>query len=270
MEVSLPDGAESVRYPVQAVERALTILLLLADSPGLRPLGVTDVATRLGVSKSTAHRLLTTLVKYNFVTRGDPGGKYRLGWALYEVARRLPHATGVHAIAQPLILEASGELGETVNLAVRSGDKMVIIESLGAPTALRVDPPKGVPCPLHTSSLGKALLLDLDQAALRQLLGGRELAATSPRSITTVEDLCEDLAVSRRRGFTLDDEEGAEGVRCAGAPVRDHQGEIVAAVSVSGPTQRLAGERLAQAAGRIRQLALRISRGIGFEGEAVI
>jgi len=267
--VNIPEGAESARYPVQAVERALAIVNILADSPGLRPLGVTEIAAQLGVSKSTAHRLLTTLAEFNFVTRGVPAGKYRLGWAVYQVAHRLPHATGVHAMAQPLMRAACDELGETVNLAIRFDSRMVIVESQGSP-GLRVETPRGVPCPLHNSAAGKALLLDLDLTALSDLVGSDPLPRTSTRTITAVGALHADLVASRRRGYTRDDEESAEDICCVGAPVRDHHGEIVASVSVTGPAHRLVGPRLEYAGRRLHRLALDISQGIGFAGESTI
>ena len=267
--MNIPEGAESARYPVQAVERALAIVNILADSPGLRPLGVTEIAAQLGVSKSTAHRLLTTLAEFNFVTRGVPAGKYRLGWAVYQVAHRLPHATGVHAMAQPLMRAACDELGETVNLAIRFDSRMVIVESQGSP-GLRVETPRGVPCPLHNSAAGKALLLDLDLTALSDLVGSNPLPRTSTRTITAVGALHADLVASRRRGYTRDDEESAEDICCVGAPVRDHHGEIVASVSVTGPAHRLVGPRLEYAGRRLHRLALDISQGIGFAGESTI
>ncbi len=266
-------GGESARYPIQAVERALAIIHILADSPGLRPLGVTEIAAKLGVSKSTAHRLLTTLAEFNFVSRCSPAGKYRLGWAFYQVAHRLPHATGVHAVAQPLIRQVAEDFGETVNLAVRSDNRVVIIETWGPPTGLKVETPRGIPFPMHTSAAGKALLVDEDEARLHQTMGRARLPATgtrTARALTSVRALAGDIAASHRRGYTLDDEEANEGVRCVGAPVRDHQGQIVAAVSITGPSQRLAGPRLEEAAARVRALALEISRAVGFAGETTL
>ncbi len=263
--MALADGFKVARYPIQAVERALSIIQILADSPGLRPVGVTEIAGRLGVSKSTAHRLLTTMAQFNFVARGEPAGKYRLGWALYQVAHRLPHANGVHAIAQPLIREAAIRLGETVNLAVRFESRMVFIESWGVASGLKVETPRGVPQPLHNSAAGKALIIDLDEPALSQLCGSR-LQATTDKTLKTPESLAEDLAACRRRGYTLDIGEAEEGVHCVGVPIRDHQGQIVASLSVTGPSQRLTGDKLEEAAECVRVLALEISRAVGYTG----
>jgi IclR family KDG regulon transcriptional repressor len=268
--VAVLERTESARYPIQAVERALRIIQFLADSPGLRPCGITDIAAHLGVSKSTAHRLVSTLAQFNFVARAEQAGKYRLGWAIYQVAHRLPHATGVHAIAQPLMRQAGDELNETVNLAVRYESKMVIVESWGASSGLRVETPRGVPQPLHFSACGKALLMDHGEEDLVRLLGRSPLAAASPRTLTSVAALDRDLRAARRQGYTLDDGEGAEGVRCVGTAVRDHRSEIVAAVSVTGPAQRLNGPKLEEATRRIRRLGLEISRAIGFAGENTI
>ncbi len=264
-----PD-AEDARYPVQAVERALDILHILAESPGLRPLGVTDIAERLKVSKSTAHRLLNTLVEYNFVSKGDPAGKYRLGWGIYQIGHRLPHGTGVHMLAAPLIHEAAKDVGETVNLAVRYGAKLVVIDSVGPAVGLKVETPRGIPHDLHASALGKALLLGLDDGVTRDLLGPGPYATPTEKSISCARDLLADLAASRKRGYTLDDEESGDGVRCVAVPVRDHRGEVVAAVSITGPAQRLTGMRLEDAAARVKRLGLEISRLIGFEGESTV
>lgn len=256
------------KYPVQAVRRALSIIQMLAANPGQRPLGVTEIATRLGTSKSTTHRLLSTLAEFNMVAKDEDVNKYRLGWSLYELATNLPRTIGLDAVAVPLMAQASDELHETVNLAVRQVDKAVIIESFGPSAGLKVDAPKGSPFPMHGSALGKALLLDFSSAALRQLLGGDSLPVTTPRTLNSVAGLNEDLILSRRRGYTLDEEEMAEGVFCVGAPVRDYRSEIVAAVSVTGPTQRLTGEKFSQAVEKVRSLSLDISKRLGFQGEA--
>ncbi len=260
----------SARYPVQAVERALSIIQLLADTPGSRPMGVTEIAQRLGVSKSTAHRLLTTLVDYDMVARDERGGKYRLGWGLYKIGHRLPHTTGVHVVAQPHMERVCRSLGETVNLAILSQGRMVIIDSCGVPDGLRIELPRGVPHPLHSAASAKALIIDLPEAELHQLLGPEPFEAYTARTITTFAGLKADLAEARRRGYTLDDEEGSLGVKCVGAPVRDHRGAVVAAVSVTGPCRRISGERLVEIARQVRNLALDISRRIGFTGTATI
>lgn len=266
--MAIPEGMQAARYPIQAVERALSIIQILADNPG-RPIGVTEIAGQLGVSKSTAHRLLTTLAQFNFVSRGETTGKYRLGWALYQVAHQLPHASGVHSVAQPLIHETALRVGETVNLAVRYDSRMVVIESWGAPTGLRFETPRGVPHPLHNCAAGKALIADFDEPFLTRLFGPH-LEAGTAKTLTTPRVLAEDLALSRRRGYTMDDEEASEGVRCVGAPVRDHEGRIVASVSVTGPSQRMKSPKLEEAAAAVRILSLQISRGVGYTGESTL
>lgn len=219
------------------MELALSIIQILADSPGHKPVGVTEIAGHLD----------------------------RLGWALYQTAHRLPHATGVHAVAQPLIREAAARLGETVNLAVRYEVRMVIIESCGVASGLKVETPQGVPQPLHNSAAGKALIVDLDESALCQLCGLR-LEATTDKTLASPKALAENLVACRRRGYTLDNEETDEGVHCVGVPIRDHRGQVVASLSVTGPSQRLAGKKLEEAATCIRTLALEISRAVGFSG----
>ncbi|RJQ06637.1 MAG: IclR family transcriptional regulator [Bacillota bacterium] len=267
---SRESGSRTARYPIRAVERAIAIIGILADTPGLSPLGVTEIAGRLGVSKSTAHRLLTTLVDYEVVEKEQTGGRYRLGWALYRIAHRLPHTTGVHAAAQPLMEAASHEIGETVNLAILNRGQMVIIDSWSPSSGIRVSPPKGVPHPLHCAASGKALIVDLSVHELRRLLGPDPLRALTPRTLVTLAALRRDLALSRERGYTLDDEEATDGVRCLGAPIRDFGGGIVAALSVTGPARRLTDARLGDVAVRVRKLSLEVSRKLGYTGASTL
>jgi IclR family KDG regulon transcriptional repressor len=260
----------AARYPIQAVEKALSIIRVLAEVPGQKALGVTEIARLIGVTKSTTHRLLATLVEHSFVARDADGGRYRLGWAFYQAAQRLPQAGGVLDLAQPLLQEACSALGETVNLAVRQGAHMTIIDSQEVPSGLKVETPKGVSQPLHNSAVGKALLLDFDEAALRQLLGPGPYEVTASQTLTSCERLWANLSSARDQGYTLDDEEAIDGVRCLGAPVRDYRREIVAAVSVTGPRQRLTGDKFAETADRVRRLSLEISRRIGFTGGSIL
>jgi len=263
-------SGNTARYPIQAVEKALSIIQVLTNSPGQKALGVTEIAGLIGVTKSTTHRLIATLAQHNFVVRDVPSGRYRLGWAFYQAAQQMSHANGVLDLAQPLLRDMCATIGETANLALRQGAHMVIVDSQEVPSGLKVETPKGIPQPLHNSALGKALLLDLDEAGLRQLLGPGPYQVTASQTVTSPDRLWVNLELARQRGYTLDDEEAIDGVRCIGAPVRDYRREIVAAVSITGPRQRLAGDKLASTAERVRGLSLDISRRIGFTGDSTV
>lgn len=259
---------KAARHPILAVEKAIAIIQALAEAPGQKALGITEIAGQVGVTKSTTHRLIATLAQHDFVTQDDATGRYRLGWAFYQAAQPLPRANGVLDLALPLLRETCDALGETVNLAVRRGAQMIIADAQEVQSGLKVETPIGVPQPLHNSALGKALLLDLNRSGLEQLLGPGPYEVTASRTITTVEELWANLELARQQGYTLDDEEAFDAVRCMGAAVRDYRREIVAAVSVTGPLHRMTDAKLAGASARVRDLSLEISRRIGFAGDS--
>lgn len=258
------------RYPIQAVEKALAILQVLSENADRPAMGITEIADRIGVSKSTTHRLVATLAQHNFVARQGPAGRYQLGWAFHQAAQRQAQDNGTRELALPLMQQVCGTLGETVNLGVRHGAHLIIVESQEVPTGLKVETPTGVPQPLYNSALGKALLMDMDRSAVRQLLGPGPYAAHASRTITSFGELWTNLEACRAQGYALDDEEAIDDVRCVGAPVRDYRQEIVAAVSVTGPRQRLDDDKLRVTAAAVRQLSLDVSRRMGFSGSSTV
>jgi DNA-binding IclR family transcriptional regulator len=262
-------SAGTARRPAQAVDRALTLLEALAADPNIHAHTLTALARNLGVSKSTAHRLLSALMTHDFVAQDSITKRYRLSWGLYRLAHRVPDRSSIHAAARPLMEKAGLELQETINLGYRDGLQVIIVESWSSRQGLTIETTKGVREPLHGTSLGKSLLIDFDRDDLLKLFGDRPLPRFSPKTLTTVDELVTDIALSRSRGYTLDDEEYFAGIRCVGAPVRDHTGSVVAAVSISGPAQRLAGEGFNLATRRLGRLALDISHELGFDGSSV-
>lgn len=261
-------AVKAVPRPAQAVDRALTTLEILASDPHTQLHSLTSVARQLGTSKSTAHRLLAALMSHDFVAQDEETRKYRLGWGLYRLAHRVPDRGNIYAAARPLMEEAGRELQETVNLGYRDGTQVIIVESWSSRQGLTIETAVGVREPIHATALGKSLLMDFDSEVVGRLAGTRYEGFTGT-TLTTLEALMDDIAASRERGYTLDNEEFYVGIRCVGAPVRDHTGKVVAAVSISGPAQRLTGERFDAVVSRVGRLARDVSRALGFAGASV-
>jgi IclR family acetate operon transcriptional repressor len=226
---------------VQSLDRALDLLEALASTDEL---GVSDLAARTGLVPSTAHRLLGTLVARGYAAQSSASGRYLLGYKLLELTSGLQDRLGrLRAAARPHLEAIQAETGETTNLVVLEGRNAVYVESVPGTRAVRLFTEIGQAIPAHTSGSGKALLAWADAAALPA-----ELPASTPRTLTTLAALQEDLAQVRNRGYATDDEEHELGVACVAVPVFDRAGTAVAAISVSGPAPRINADKAGLAA----------------------
>jgi len=222
---------------VQSLERALDLLEALASTDEL---GVSDLAARTGLVPSTAHRLLGTLVSRGYAAQSPASGRYLLGYKLLELTSGLQdRLERLRNAARPHLEAIMDQTGETTNLVVLEGRNAVYIESVTGTRSVRLFTEIGQAIPAHTSGSGKALLAWRATADVEALLGEGPLPASTPRTLTTVTALLEDLTEIRRRGYATDDEEHELGVACVATPVLDATGLPLAAISVSGPTPRM-------------------------------
>jgi DNA-binding IclR family transcriptional regulator len=242
---------------VQSLERALDLLEALA---GADDLGVSEIAAQTGLVPSTAHRLLGTLVARGYASQNPATGRYLLGYKLLELTSGVQDRIGrLRTAARPHLETIQGETGETTNLVVLEGRDVVYIESVSGTRSVRLHTEIGRSIPAHTSGAGKALLAWRAPADVAALLEGAPLAPSTPRTITTLPALQEDLAKIRRRGYATDNEEHELGVACVATPVLDRAGFPVAAISVSGPISRILNAETADLAGLLREHAEQVS-----------
>ena len=192
---------------------------------------------------STAHRLLGTLVARGYAAQNPASGRYLLGYKLLELTSGVQdRLERLRTAARPHLEAIQDETGETTNLVVLEGRDVVYIESVSGTRSVRLYTEVGRSIPAHTSGAGKALLAWRDPADVATLLDGAPLAPSTPRTLTTLAALQEDLAKIRRRGYATDNEEHELGVACVATPVLDH-GPPIAAISVSGPISRMTPTR---------------------------
>jgi IclR family acetate operon transcriptional repressor len=222
---------------VQSLERALDLLEALASTDEL---GVSELAARTRLVPSTAHRLLATLVSRGYAAQSAANGRYLLGYKLLELTSGLQdRLERLRSAARPHLEAIMEQTGETTNLVVLEGPNAVYIESVTGTRSVRLFTEIGQAIPAHTSGSGKALLAWRAAADVQALFGDGPLAASTPRTLTSIEALTEDVAEIRRRGYATDDEEHELGVACVATPVLDATGLPLAAISVSGPTPRM-------------------------------
>lgn len=220
----------------QSVERAAQLLRALADAGHTR-VRASDLATAAGLGLSTASRLLATLEALDFVERDPVTSLYRLGPLALRVGGAAANQQPVHREARQVAQNLAARLGLGVNVARRHDDRLVYLVNAEGQLAPRSFTLLGQTNPLHATGLGKCLLLGCDTDERRALVG--DLTAFTAKTVTTFEALEDELATARARGYATEIEELALGRACVAAPIRDRDGEVVAAISVSGSLSAL-------------------------------
>lgn len=197
------------QYPIESVDNALKVLLLLGERSELR---LTDVAEYLGVASSTAHRLLAMLQYRGFIRQDARSKGYRPGNALTGVAFAILQRFDVRVALRPVLERLHAELEETVHLGILDGSVVRFIDAIESPKAVRVGSRLGQSMPAHCTSTGKALLSQLSLEELHRLYPDEELAGLTPNSLRTRTDLELELGGVRRRGYATSAEESEESV----------------------------------------------------------
>ena len=249
------------RYRIQAIDRAASILGCFDfDQPEM---SVTDIATRTRLHKSTAHRILMALHYNGLIEQDAETGLYHLGLDLFRLGHLAVARLKLRDVARPLLEDLAELVHETVHLAVLEGNDVLYVDTIEAAHALRMPGRAGHRVPTYCTSLGKAMLSALPDEQVRAMLRGRFRTYT-PRTVRNVDELLRDLAIIRKRGWSLDDEEIETGLRCVGAPIRDHAGAVAGAVSIAGPSARVQLDKVAAIAAMVRRTAETISARLGY------
>ena len=238
--------------------------LLKEFSYGSREIGVTELARRLGIGKSTAHRLLHTLAEERLLERDPYTGSYRLGLAMYELGASVSMHTDIHEASAPVLEQLRNATRETVQIGVLDGREVVYVERRESPQTLRLFGRIGHRNDAHCTSTGKVLLAYLPKPALQKLMEGWVLNAQTPHTITDPAVLLAQLDEIRRRGWAEQANETEIGAASIAAPIRNGLGEVVASLSVAGPVQRLPGDSLRRFSRPTIEAAAAISRRLGF------
>jgi DNA-binding IclR family transcriptional regulator len=246
--------------PVQSVDRAVTILEILARDGEA---GVTEIASELGVHKSTASRLLAVLDRRELVTQDTSRGRFRLGLGIVRLAGSAARRLDLVQESGPVCRALAREVGETVNIAILSGRDALYLDQVAGPAALSPHNWAGRRIPLHATSDGKVLLAHLPADEVKSHLVP-PLQRFTDHTITTATGLAKVLVEVRRRGYATAVEELEEGLTAVAAPVRNAEGHVVASVSASGPSFRIPAARIDAIADQVRRAAADISRRLGW------
>lgn len=246
------------KYSIAVLGKALDLLDVLDGDDALT---LTELSNRAGIPKPTALRILSNLEERRYVER-DVHGQYRLGMRLLQLGSRKSAGIDLRTVARPAMKALHAEFDETVNLAVPAEDGIIYIDILQSPRGLRMAATVGMRDHYHSSALGKAMMASWPEGRAKSFLGGA-LGRKTARTVATIDELMLELDRVRETGYAIDDEENEVGARCVGAPIFDHRGVCVGAISVSGSASRLTDDRIEVLADRVRAAAATISRTMG-------
>jgi DNA-binding IclR family transcriptional regulator len=245
---------------VQSIERAIAILKAFSTDKG--ELGVTELSRQLDLHKSTVSRLLASLQREGLVEENLVTRKYRLGMALVTLGGLVLHRLDVAQTARPLMATLSATTQETVMLAIKDDVEAVNVAQVPSPQMVKHIEWVGRRTPLHCTAVGKVLLA-YSPVAEQQAFINRGLSRYTSNTITEPNTLCQELVRAREQGYAIGSEEFEVGLNEVAAPIRDHSGEVVASISVSGPAFRLSPDRFPSVAEHVQHSARTLSGQLG-------
>jgi DNA-binding IclR family transcriptional regulator len=252
--------------PVAALRHGLAVLGAFTVAEPV--LGVSEIARRIGSSKSTVYRALVTLEDAGLVQQDAANGRYRLAAGVVALAGALLANLDVRDVARPYLQRLAERSRESVNMSVWNRVEAVNIEQVPGPALIKHMAPLGRRNPAHASATGKVLLAHAPPEDLEAVLA-LGLPRLTDRTITEPVRLLAELEEVRRRGYAVNNHELEPEMVAVAAPVRDYQGPVIAAVSISAPSYRIGPDQLASLAQMAVETASEISRRLGYAGQAV-
>jgi DNA-binding IclR family transcriptional regulator len=251
------DSTRKPNYPIESVDNALKLLLLFAEQ---KSISVSEASRSIGVAPSTAHRLLSMLQYYDFVSQNPTTRSYEAGPTLINMGLAVVRDMDIRRLARPFMEELRSEVGETVHLTILQGKNVLFIETIESLQALRVGDRTGISMPVHCTASGKALLAELPLERLHELFPSEQLVGLTPHSLTSREALERELSRVRERGYATNFEESEPDVSAISAAIHDRLSRVRASLTVSAPSTRLHEDLATQIAAATMRTAAEIGK----------
>jgi IclR family transcriptional regulator, KDG regulon repressor len=248
---------------IQSVDRALQILDLFDEhQPELK---ITEISKQMNLNKSTVHSLLKTLVSHGYAEQDKESGKYRLGLKLFERGNFVSHNLDIRAIARRYLIDLSAKTGHTLNLVILDGKEGVYVDKVEGRSAAILYSRIGRRVPVHSSSVGKALVAFKSNEELMEILKDYHYKKQTPHTILTEEAFLTCLTEVRERGYAIESQENEPGIACVAIPIRNHTGAVIAAVSMSMPAPRLETGEMDEIIENLKGIGHKISKDMGYQ-----
>jgi IclR family acetate operon transcriptional repressor len=245
---------------VKSLDRAMAVFEHLSTTSGTT---LSELAADTDQSPATTYRILVTLEARGLV-EFDPGPQlWHIGPRAFLIGTRYLRRTSLVERARPVLRRLMERTGETANLGIAREGHVLFVSQVETHASIRAFFPPGTLSPMHASGIGKALLAQMSPEARTRALSAAGLERFTERTLTDRDAIEADMALTRQRGYAIDDEEKTEGMRCIAAPVLDLHGEVVAGISVSGPASRVRDDEIAALAAAVRDAAATLSAALG-------
>ncbi|MCG8484809.1 MAG: IclR family transcriptional regulator [Clostridia bacterium] len=247
---------------VKSIVKAFDILELLDKR---NELGITEISEALGLDKSTVHRLISTLKEKGYVVQNASNNKYSNSFKLFEMGNNVVERLGFRRQAQPYLEHLARVTNETVNLAIMYDSNIIYIDKIESSATIKVDLNVGKKLPAYCTGLGKAMLAFMSQEKMEKIMADVEFIQYTNKTVADYPELLEQLKAIKQQGYSIDDEEYVEGLKCVSAPIFSYSGEVIAAISVAIPKYRYdEGEKNIGYANIIKKTAMSLSKELGY------
>jgi IclR family KDG regulon transcriptional repressor len=255
---------EPSRYSIRAIDRAVHILECFSRKQNELTLG--ELAEQTGLSKSTTFRILQTLERHRFIAFKPAANRYALGIKLFELGGVVFSTLKFHSVAAPFLDRLSLKGERTVLAAMLEGGELLYIDQRERKASMRLAAQSGRRRPPHFGMLGKTLMAYLPEGEVDELLKRYPLEKITPRTVVNLRTFKKHLEEIRTKGYTFEDNEYIEGFVGIAAPVRNHLGEVIAAIGVTFPSFRVGKKTIAEAIATVKETTDEISLALGYPG----
>lgn len=247
---------------IKSLDRAIDILeLVIEEESGL---GVTEISRKLDIHKSTVYRLLDTLKYRGYLEKNKDNQKYRAGINLFELSSKVLNDIDSRMRVRPYLEEIMDKTKETIHLGILDSGEVIYLDKVESTATIRMYSHVGKRVPAHSTSLGKAILAHLPEKKVKSILKEKGMEAKTKNTITDLDEFLAHLEKVRKQGYSVDDEEQEEDIRCIAAPIFNHRGKIVAAFSISAPKSRMEQERMDRLSELVVEYSEKMSRSLGY------
>jgi DNA-binding IclR family transcriptional regulator len=250
-------------YPIKVLNKTFSVLEILLQQGSA--MNMTEISERLEIYPSTIHRILDTLKYRGYVEQDPHTQKYQLGLKALELGMAKLHQMDLVREATPYLKELVNQCNETVHLGILEEEEVLYLLKEESSQTIRMYSWVGKRAPLHCTALGKVLLAYLPEEEIKKILDKRELPRFTENTITDKRKLEKELSKVREQGFALDREENEKDVCCIAAPIKNYQGQVIAAVSISGPAFRIDKKVQNNLKEALIETSTKISKRLGYD-----
>ena len=248
---------------VQSIDRALTIIEVLSDyNDGL---GITEISSLVNLHKSTVHRLLSTLIHKGYVVQEEESSKYKITFKLFELGSKKVHKLDLLKISRPYTKMLMESVNEVVHLIIREETDIVYIDKVEANNTISMASRIGKRNPMYCTATGKAILAYLPEEEIHEVWNKSKIVKLTKNTNTDFILFKKELQEVKKNGYAIDDEENEIGVKCVGAPIFNIKGEVVAAISVTGPVTRITDDKIDFISNEVMKCTNQISKEMGYK-----